>query len=540
MTDITIDFETFYSDKYSLGKMQVVPYVRDKQFKIHGMGIKVEDGETQYFTHMDDIGSRLHDCFSQGNASTLIAHNTPFEGLVIKYHFGLTPAVFVDTQSMSRGCFPGYSSSLKQTAINCFPDGSIRKGDELALSKGHRDLTEALEEILKGYCINDVDVTRAVYNLLKGQYSEEELYIQHMFCRMYCDPVLKLNKTIVRNHLAALELEREAIIERARILIGDENIPKTTSHFLGSPKLFPTFVESLGIRVPTKISARTGKPTPAFAKSDLAFQKLQAAYPEYKDLWVARLAVKSSIEITRSKTLLESTLKSNLLPVPLIYSGADNTHRASGTGGINLQNLGRTSPLRYAIEAPAHFIIVVTDSSNIEARMLCVIARQDDVTEMFRQGIDTYCVMAEEIYGRVINKKDNPDERFVGKVARLSLGYNAGGPKFGDTLRTGAAGQVVDISHSEANRIVYEVFRPANQKIVDLWETAESWIEWMANPKSIDEPLTHMCLEIGHKKITLPSGMALRFPKLRQVAVETQYGEKHQWQYWGGKHWVGI
>lgn len=49
MSIITIDFETFYDRAFSLSKMTTEEYIRDELFEVIGVGVKVDDGETQWF-----------------------------------------------------------------------------------------------------------------------------------------------------------------------------------------------------------------------------------------------------------------------------------------------------------------------------------------------------------------------------------------------------------------------------------------------------------------------------------------------------------
>ena len=45
---ITIDFETFYSKSFSLTKLTTEAYVRDPRFEVIGVGIKVNNGSTEW------------------------------------------------------------------------------------------------------------------------------------------------------------------------------------------------------------------------------------------------------------------------------------------------------------------------------------------------------------------------------------------------------------------------------------------------------------------------------------------------------------
>ena len=88
----------------------------------------------------------------------------------------------------------------------------------------------------------------------------------------------------------------------------------------------------------------------------------------------------------------------------------------SGGDKINPQNLPRGGVLREAIQAPEGYRLVACDSSNIEARVLAWFAGQADLVQEFRDGADVYSSFASKIYGRPINKHDDPNERHVGKT----------------------------------------------------------------------------------------------------------------------------
>ena len=50
MNIITLDFETFYSQTYSLSKMTTEEYIRGEEFEVIGVAVKVNDEETQWFS----------------------------------------------------------------------------------------------------------------------------------------------------------------------------------------------------------------------------------------------------------------------------------------------------------------------------------------------------------------------------------------------------------------------------------------------------------------------------------------------------------
>lgn len=67
----------------------------------------------------------------------------------------------------------------------------------------------------------------------------------------------------------------------------------------------------------------------------------------------------------------------------------------------------------------------VSDFSSIEARVLAWGAGQESTLEIFREDGDPYIVEASNTFGRTITKNDK-EERAVGKVEVLALGYNGG------------------------------------------------------------------------------------------------------------------
>ena len=55
MNLITLDTETFYSKEFSLSKITTESYIRDDQFEVIGVAVKVNDEEAQ-FSHSLTVG----------------------------------------------------------------------------------------------------------------------------------------------------------------------------------------------------------------------------------------------------------------------------------------------------------------------------------------------------------------------------------------------------------------------------------------------------------------------------------------------------
>lgn len=70
--------------------------------------------------------------------------------------------------------------------------------------------------------------------------------------------------------------------------------------------------------------------------------------------------------------------------------------------------------------------LYTADFSAIEARVNAWLSEEDELLNDFREGRCNYCSLASDIYGHEVNKHDHPNQRQVGKVGELALGYEGG------------------------------------------------------------------------------------------------------------------
>jgi len=496
---VTLDFETYYDQEYSLRKMTTAEYVNDPRFFIHMVGIKLNDGPTECYTDEAEIAEALYAI--DWDEAILNCQNTHFDGFILASHFSLYPREYSDTRSMSQALYVGNQSHSLSAIANRLFDG-WKKGDELADSKGVERLTGDLLLKIREYCINDVELTYAAYNKMIDRMPDREMLLIDLTARMFCQPRLMLDIERAASSLCDIQDSKSRIIKAC-------GLPKTK---LSSNLQFATWIREQGMEPPKKVSATTGKETWALGKNDIEFQQLIADHPEHQKVWEARLEAKSTIAEKRTERFIRhAEVNAGFMPVPLNYYGA-HTGRFSGRDKMNFQNLQRGSELRKCLIAPEGYQVLVVDSSNIEARMLAWLAGQEDVLDVFRSGGDVYADMASKIYGFSVNKKDHPTERFVGKTAVLGLGYGMSANKFRMTLATGAMGPRIDISEEEAEKIV-RTYRKSNKFVTSLWKTFQKAIEYMVDPGGPWK--VKDLLPLGYQTIELPSGLFLRYPNLR-------------------------
>ena len=138
---ITLDFETYYDKSFSLTKLTTEEYIRDSRFEVVGIGVKVNNGPTEWAscTHAE-LADYLEE-FNWAN-SMVLAHNTMFDGAILSWLFGVNPKVWADTLCMGRAIHGvEVGGSLKAMAERYMAG---EKGTEIlnALGKRREDFTD--------------------------------------------------------------------------------------------------------------------------------------------------------------------------------------------------------------------------------------------------------------------------------------------------------------------------------------------------------------------------------------------------------------
>jgi hypothetical protein len=514
MSIITLDFETYYDPAYSLSKMTTESYIRDPRFEVIGIAVRVDNEPTEWFSGTHEETRAFLSRYDWANSFAL-AHNTMFDGAIMSWRFGIKPKVWLDTLCMARALHGvEVGGSLKAVAERY---GVGEKGTEVVAAKGKRRADFTDEELARyaSYCVNDVNLTRDVFNIMGEGFPKGELKLIDLTLRMFIDPVLDLDTGLLEMHLEKIKDWKDQLLIDANITDKKE--------LMSNPK-FAELLKGFDIVPPMKISATTGKKTYAFAKSDEEFKALAEDEDVRVQLLVAaRVGNKSTLEQTRTQRFIDIS-KRGLLPVPIRYYAA-HTGRWGGDDKINLQNLPSRGPnaktLKRAIIAPEGQMIVEADSAQIEARVLAWLAEQEDLVSAFTNREDVYKKMAAKIYN-VPEDAVTKEQRFVGKTTILGAGYGMGAIKFQAQLRNFGT----DIELREAQRII-EIYREANDMISKLWKDANNSIKYMASGNRLQFG-RYGVLEVVAGGVRLPSGLIMRYDDLRgeQSAQGVEYSYK--------------
>ena len=500
MNIITIDFETYYDKDFSLSKITTEEYVRDPRFEIIGVGVKVNDEKTRFFSGEHELLRQQLLRYDWDN-SMVVAHNAMFDMSILNWILGIKPKAIADTLSMARAIHGTEVGNSLAKLVKHYNLGE--KGDEVINALGIRrtDFPVHQMKLYAKYCVNDVDLTYDLFLTLLPMFQKTELKLIDLTIRMFTEPVMRLDVPVLEQHLVHVKKRKQALIDST--MTGIDNL-------MSNPK-FAKLLVDLGVEPPMKISLTTGKETLALAKSDEGFKALAEHPDERVQLLVAaRLGNKSTLEETRTERLLGIASR-GLIPVPLSYYAA-HTGRWGGADKLNFQNLpsrgDNAGKIKRSILAPEGHVIIDCDSAQIEARVLAWFAGQTDLVEAFRDGKDVYKIMASAIYNKEVEEIDK-GERFVGKTTILGAGYGMGADKFQTQLKTFG----VETPLAEAKRII-DVYRETYPWIPTLWQNGNRAIEALSKGRTVK--WGNGAVTVNKDGILMPNGMYQRYPNLKK------------------------
>lgn len=462
--------------------------------------------------------------------TVVVAHHVRFDGAILAWRYGVRPFAWMDTVGLAKAVLgelvPSYTLKRLAEHLKLPPKGEIS-------CEGLMHPTPEQLATLGEYCKNDVEICKAIYEKLMPSFPISQLEAIDWTIRCFLEPKLVLDLAILEKGVIDEKKRREEVIKLSGI---DRDV-------LSSNTKFADYLAKRGIPVPTKVSGRTGKKIPAFAKTDEGLAQLQLSHPA---IHAARLASKANLLETRGESLIDVG-KTGPFPFDIGFSGAKQTHRLSGGSGAggNPQNFTRGSFLRTAICAPVGYELVVGDFAAIELRLLAWLAREPKLMSSILADADTYCEFGSLFYGRPIVKSVDLAQRHFAKCSVLGLGYNMGAEKFKATADTelkkfaeqcrvkgiDISSMPVSITEEQAERTV-ELYRDTYFNVPKLWQQMQDLLPLIA-AGSIGCLWFAPFLKVKKNTIVLPSGLEIRYPNLRYGwYVDNKYKKRRQgWHY---------
>lgn len=519
---VTIDFETYWDNEFTLTNYSFIEYINDPRFETISVSIKIDNEPTQVYAG-PNVAEALR-AIDWGN-SIAIAHNgNEFDFPILVWKFDCHPKLFVDTLCLAR---PKHQMTAGGSLRALSEYYGLPPKDNTALldTKGKRyadlDLRE-LARLLK-YNTGDSDNCYELFKRFAPSTPVFEWQMMDMTARMACYPKFESNQGLLADTLAEVKEMKTAQLEEVADIMGCLSAEEVLPQLHSSVK-FAAVLRALGVEPPTKISKKTGKTTYAFAKDDDGLKALLEHDDERVQMVAAaRLGAKSTLLETRLRKMLHCAARmGGKMPIPLAYHAA-TTGRWGGRVW-NPQNLPRiprdkagniikkaTNALRMSLRAPNGHKVIVSDSSGIELRVNHYLWNVRSTQDLYDSDpeADLYKEFAMVLFG-VARDEVTKDMRQVAKVAQLGLGFGAGAKTFQRVAKTMGGVTLDDV---EAARVV-NAWRTMYKDIAGGWRLCSKGVQFMhmGSEATIDP---RGLVKTRRGALTLPSGRSLYYPSLR-------------------------
>ena len=558
-TDVLcLDFETYFDTDYSLAKMSTIEYINDPRFEFTELGYSCKDPimfpEKEYKAgflnpYELDVWLAPHrkDII---NKYTVLVQNARFDITILQEKFNIVPKYIIDLKDLASHYDARMSHKLKDMA-KMF---GLKPKGETAQFKGLHwaDMTPEQRAALAEYTIHDVELETDLFKILLPKLTNPKIELQ--LARHTLD--LWLHKRFVVNIDLAKKIKVQMRNKVASTIAASGHTPKE----LRSKKFVGWLQEALpdGETVPMKRGKRDN--IPALAKADEACQQL-LVHPkqEVKDLVVARLAAKSwPTHIKRVGSLVSQTIANGgLLRVPINYYPS-HTGRWGGSEKINLQNLGGEGRggvendaliqvVKQLIQSLPGYKLGVTDSAQIEARVLAWLAGQQDLLDGFARGEDVYSQFASDLFRCTVRKPRKTDPKLLakalkikrgfGKDAILGAGYGMGATRFyNNCLANPALRPLFDSGMYDFKFVkkLIDFYRVKYAKIPAYWSAVEQAFRRVVRFPHLEVKVGAVTFrnQDGTVEIELPSGRVLYY---RHAKIDRKKSIKwHHGTLWGG------
>lgn len=555
MLPVYIDFESFWSSDHTLSKMSPTEYVMHPDTEIISVAIKAEGcptdvifGESEIKRHLDAL---------DWSTKMAVGHNmSGFDALILAWRFGIKPKMWGCTAAMARSKY-GKTCGVSLKALAKELGVGVKLDLEATNTKGKhlKDFTPDELRSMEQYNKVDTELCAKLFKALARGFPKPEMVQIDMTTRMLVEPKFQLDYDLVRGALRDVQAEKQQLLLDlagqlgvvdyvANMLEQSVSVEEQVRSELASASKFSSLLTKLGVETPMKPSpTNPDKQVPALAKTDEAFLKLQEhSNPVVAAAARARLEVKSTLLETRLEAFIRAAdACGGMLPVPLKYAGADTTGRWSGEQ-YNMQNLPRIGPkpktsdaLRMSLRAPKGQKVIVADLSGIELRVNHFLWKVPSSMALFNadpEKADLYKEFASSLYN-VDKSEVSKEQRQVGKVAHLGLGFGAGAPTFKKVAKLMAG---IDLKDDEALNVV-STWRDEYAPIVQGWASFQEHLPKIL--QGIESSIDPWGLCVTEKNaVRLPSGRRIHYPALvkeRDVATG-----KTEWWYGMGRHRARI
>lgn len=496
---IAVDFETSYSAARDIRSMGVTPYLRHPETSIYLVSIV---GEGIEYAGSPETAPWEH----AAAAGMWLSHNAAFDR-----------AVYTELRRRQPGRFPAPPAEW-----NCTSDMAAAlqvKRDLASAAKilNGSSISKKIRKEMKGVSFHELDAGRRAevekYALDDSRHCLD-LWTRHS--HLWPEFERRLSRSTADMVLRGIAVDAPRVAE---------GIETLANQLYEVEKLIPWAgeLDEKGDAIPVSSSLRIaaecrriGIPVPK--STDVKSYLFEAWEAEYAEMAPFVGAIQRWRKINRVLATLRSIQTRTIDGIcyyELKYGGAPHTLRWSGgndyesktetSAMLNMQNLSREPvegvDLRGMFVARPGHRLVVSDLSQIEARVVLWLAGDEKVLAPLRAGADLYDSYARSAMGysdpRPLKEAD-PKRRQLAKTHWLGLGYGMSADKLRDTARKHNMRMTAE--EAEATVAMFRLGNPRIHKI--LW-------------KPLDDALRRHAVD-GILEIELPSRRRIRYYDVRR------------------------
>lgn len=463
---VAIDFETFYSDEYSVAGTTYWHYCNDSRFDAYMVSVHLPPLGLSF------VGDPMEFDWEVLNGLLWVAHNSPFDRAVWDRLVELAP----EGHSLRRSVPMAWVNSADLAAYHHSPR-SLDKASHYLLGRSmskqvrndmkgrkYKDLApETQQEWLK-YAMDDAINCYDIWEKYAPSWplAEHKLSLHTSECvkRGVCVDLDRVDSSIRGLRLAVSTAERQIPWAGEQELTPKQKKPRFKKD--GTPVIMkPTSMKQLAL-----YAREQGIPLPDSTDTkDEAFQEWDKKYGKiFPVIGMMQLWRKANRLLRVFEQIRDKTRPDGRMELQICYYGAAATGRWAGRPGggasrgkdetgLNMQNLSkddlfldgdgglveRGDPRQeYHINVRNCFVagegktFAISDLSQIEPRCLAQIVDDQVFLDECRKGLSPYEAHARASMGWTGGKlkSEDKDQYAFSKARVLSLGYNAGWLKF--------------------------------------------------------------------------------------------------------------
>jgi len=553
MTTLYLDTETF--SRADLKNVGAYKYARDPSTRVLLVTVASDDGPARVVDDYEDLWEMMV------TADEIVAHNAPFDRWILEHVLGLSVDITRWRCTMTQAYTVGLNGSLEGVgaALGLDPgEAKLSEGKKLIRlfcmpqrsgaiydQETHPEEWERFVE----YAIRDVEAMREIHRRLPSvNYRDSELALWHLD-QVINDRGLPVDVDLAR---AAADL---CVEEGARL---NDELAELTGGAIDSHARRDRMIEwmkSRGVRVDGYTKAAVSEALNGDLPPDVrraleirqeAGRSSTAKFQKFLDIEVGGRAYGTTqfCGAQRTGRWAGRLVQPQNFPRPTIKD-TDTAAESIKTGMVHYlydQPMAiAASCVRSVIAAPPGKKLIAGDYSNIEGRKLAWLAGAEWKLEAFREydagtGADLYKLSYAKSF-KVDVATVTDDQRFIGKVQELALGYQGAAGAF----ESMAANFGVSLPQHVIEETV-KAWRGANVEIVTWWYELEE-----AAKRALKHPgRTFKARTVAFRKegdwlwCQLPSGRLLPYfkPELREGSIVYQGNLLGRWadiDTFGGK-----